>query len=990
MRLHRLEVAAFGPYAGREVVDFDALGAAGLFLLHGDTGAGKTTLLDAIAFALFGTVPGARGEVKRLRSDLADADTPTEVVLELTVQSHRLRIERSPEYPRPKRRGSGFTTQQARASLTWLDAPPSGRTADPIIRIDEVARTTERLLGMTAAQFFQVVLLPQGEFARFLRADTAEREHLLERLFETKRFLGVQDWFENRRRQRRRELEERRNTVLRWAARFAQAAGVEPPEQPDDTWVSDLRSAAEAALAQARDGEDRARAACVVAERELATRGQRAERVRRVRAAHTRLAALADGAAGIEAIRSEIEQARRAARVVAAHRQAERSTRELDAVRARETALAQELTRRGVDLAAIDAAGVDALRADAALRREEAGALSGLIAEADQQRRDECTVTELADRARREAEQARKLRGELDGLPALRERLRGELDEATEAVARLGAVEERFAELSSALLDARGVPAAVRAVEAAQDALREAVDGHQCAREHLLDLRTRRLAGMAAELASSLVDGQPCAVCGSEEHPAPAPTAAGAVRSSDERAAEQAERAAETVREQARTALQRAEAALLTLRERLRGRTEAELAEQRDACRAELAVLRERAAARQELDERVRALADQERALVRETSEADRAAVAADAEHVALTATIAARARRLEHARGDFADVAERRAHLLAVAAAAEDLAVARAEAAAGARRLGEAEAAVAAEVDEAGFGSVAQALAAERPTATVERLVASVNEAEVAEASARAVLAEPELAGVEPDEDVDVAAAEEEARRARAEAEAAAVAVESAARRVRELAELGAKLAELRAELEPAEAEFAELDALTDVVNGRGQNSRRMSLRSYVLAARLEEVAVAATARLRSMSQGRYSFVHSDAAGARGTKGGLGLDVLDDYSGVVRPAKTLSGGESFLASLSLALGLADVVASETGGALLDTLFIDEGFGTLDAETLDIVMDTLDGLRAGGRVVGLVSHVEELRQRIPTRLRVRKARTGSTLELQSS
>jgi exonuclease SbcC len=181
--------------------------------------------------------------------------------------------------------------------------------------------------------------------------------------------------------------------------------------------------------------------------------------------------------------------------------------------------------------------------------------------------------------------------------------------------------------------------------------------------------------------------------------------------------------------------------------------------------------------------------------------------------------------------------------------------------------------------------------------------------------------------------------------------------------------------------------AKYDELDALTDVVIGRGQNARSMSLRSYVLAARLEEVAIAASRRLRRMSQGRYEFVHTDEAGPRGTRGGLGLDVLDDYTGRKRPAKTLSGGESFLASLALALGLADVVAAETGGALLDTLFVDEGFGTLDPETLDMVMDTLDELRAGGRVVGLVSHVEELRQRIPTRLRVRKARAGSRLEV---
>src|SRR4051794_10745875 len=164
MRLHSLEVAAFGPYPERETVDFDVLGADGLFLLHGETGAGKTTLLDAIAFALFGRVPGVRNEARRLRCDYADNDVHTEVKLELTVQGHRLRLVRSPEYERPKKRGEGTTKQQARASLTWVGDAPSGYERDGLIRIEEVARTVERLLGMSAEQFFQVVLLPQGEF----------------------------------------------------------------------------------------------------------------------------------------------------------------------------------------------------------------------------------------------------------------------------------------------------------------------------------------------------------------------------------------------------------------------------------------------------------------------------------------------------------------------------------------------------------------------------------------------------------------------------------------------------------------------------------------------------------------------------------------------------------------------------------------------------------------------------------------------------------
>jgi DNA repair protein SbcC/Rad50 len=152
------------------------------------------------------------------------------------------------------------------------------------------------------------------------------------------------------------------------------------------------------------------------------------------------------------------------------------------------------------------------------------------------------------------------------------------------------------------------------------------------------------------------------------------------------------------------------------------------------------------------------------------------------------------------------------------------------------------------------------------------------------------------------------------------------------------------------------------------------------------VWAARLEEVSVAASARLTRMSHGRYEFVHSDAAGPRGRRGGLGLDVRDAYTGAVRSCKTLSGGEKFMASLSLSLGLADTVAAEAGGVMLDTIFIDEGFGALDSVALDRVMEVLDELRAGGRSVGVVSHVDEMRSRIPSRLHVVPSPSGSRLE----
>jgi exonuclease SbcC len=160
------------------------------------------------------------------------------------------------------------------------------------------------------------------------------------------------------------------------------------------------------------------------------------------------------------------------------------------------------------------------------------------------------------------------------------------------------------------------------------------------------------------------------------------------------------------------------------------------------------------------------------------------------------------------------------------------------------------------------------------------------------------------------------------------------------------------------------------------------------MRLSAYVLAARLEQVAAAATERLVRMSAGRYTLVHTDEAGGGRGRSGLGLRVCDAWTGVERDTRSLSGGESFIASLALALGLADVVTGEAGGAPLDTLFVDEGFGSLDDETLEEVIDVLDALREGGRVVGVVSHVSELRARIPARLHVRKGTHGSTVSLE--
>lgn len=955
MRLHRLELTAFGPYPSPEAVDFDELGADGLFLLHGDTGAGKTTLLDAVAFALFGRVPGARGDVKKLRCEYADPEVPTEVSLELTVQSRRFRIVRSPEFDRPKKRGGGFTTQPAKCSLTWLE----GWDGEGITRIDDVARAVEDMLGMSYEQFFQVVLLPQGEFAKFLRSDTAEREVLLEKLFGTERFLDVEKWFRDRRVAAWRVLEERRQGASRLVQRVAEAAGEEPSDEPG--WLESVLERLSLAVREAEALSEETAGVADGAQVLLDQARVQADQLRRVREAREMLARVeaADSASWF----AERDAARRAIPVVPAHAEIAKLQQSYEFAVRDEARAAEALARLGYE--------GSSLREDAERHREEAGGLGELAAEAERQQADVRRLSVLKNSSHQVERRLLALGAELDVLPERLAQCRAQLDAAVEASARLESLKAR-ADAAEAL------PGATRALERTKNELHQAIDVHQKAKDVLQQVRHQRLENMAIELAAALQRGKPCAVCGSPSHPAPAQPMLGGVDAKDEEEAARDEQAALDRRTEAERAAHAAELRIQACWEAL-GSEEPAVALSEYRAAAELARTRS-----QRQTEFV-GLEAKTRDLGAEKARVEQDLVGLQTEHRSLVTVVEERGARLDKARGEHEDVLTRRDHLLRLAKALEELDERRNARDSALARVREQQASVAALAAEAGFPDVDAALAAHRPAIKLEALDDRIAKWERARASALATL--EELAGIDPEDEVDLNVVTAQASTARAAASSAATGLARARAALERVSELAERLRAERRSLEPLEATYAELDALTDVINGRGQNSKKMTLRSYVLAARLEEVAVAASARLHRMSQGRYSFVHSDSAGARGTRGGLSLDVLDDYSGRSRPAKTLSGGESFLASLSLALGLADVVANETGGALLDTLFVDEGFGTLDSDTLDIVMNTLDELRAGGRVVGLVSHVEELRQRIPTRLRVRKARTGSTLEM---
>ena len=990
MRLHRLEVEAFGPFAGSVEVDFDRLGADGLFLLHGDTGAGKTTVLDAVAFALYGTVPGVRKDGKRLLSDHAPAGSVPTVTLEATIAGRHLRLVRSPEFERPKRRGSGTIKENAKATLTWLDGH-----GENLSRIPDIADEVGRLMGMSADQFFQVVLLPQGEFAKFLRADTEERGQLLERLFDTTRFETVEEWFLDRRRTSAHELDEHQRSVDVLLARVATAAGIEGGADADPvTWAHKLEDEARETRDLAANDLQEAKGRAKVARDALTEARRVLDLQTRRRRAQTELDTHAAGADQRAVLVAELADARRAEPVATVARDA-------DAARAKAAAAARNvgaITDRlrasvgGADLVAelswpptVDER--EHIRAGIRTWRDEIVRLDGALAESVAADRLTVEVGRLRARQVELTEAGDALSRERKQLPlALREAEKA-LDSAEKARAALpGLVDtrDRAADAASAAADLR-----TRRVERdrLERAVHEAREQHQDAREHWLDLMQRRITGMAAELAGTLEDGVPCQVCGSPEHPRPAEPSELSVTKAGE--------------DQARAAEQKAAAALTTATEKLGAAERAiDVLVQRggdgDADELALALsaaesaVREATALGDQVERRSAFLTElrDRQSRLQERSRDVGADAATVAERIAASTTQLGEIRaRVTRAAGDDPSVEDRRARLDALAEAASELLDAR-DAGAGAESAARELAAKAeALAGDAGFGSIDDAVAAVRTAARRNEIEAALTAARDAEVGARRVLDDPEVAAVADAEPVDLTAVRHAHDAAAEVVDAAVAAASDAERRLLDLERYVGQLDKTAETIAPMQAAHEELAALAEVIAGRGENARKMSLRSYVLAARLEEVAVSASVRLGRMSAGRYEFVHSDEAGPRGRRGGLGLDIRDDYTGVVRSAKTLSGGESFLASLSLALGLADVVAAESGGVVLDTMFIDEGFGTLDADTLDSVMAVLDELRDGGRVVGVVSHVDEMRQRIPSRLHVIRGRTGSTVEV---
>jgi exonuclease SbcC len=958
----------FGPFRERQCVDFDSLSDSGLFLIHGRTGAGKSTILDAIVYAVYGHVPRYASQPgQQVRSQHCGPRDPSLVEVEFTTGNQRYRVRRTPEYERPKARGDGTTLERPTAELARWDGHGWEGLAS---QVRDVGHHLHELVPFSAEQFLQVVLLAQGDFQRFLIASSKDRQSLLRTLFDSGRFEQYDAELQRRAGQLRERGRAATETAANAARALAEHVGQEAPGQRDRSegergagsdadWAAEVVAAlsaetvsAETAAAAAAEALEAAR--CELTRCEALLAGQRRrERLR------TELVALDARRADVDAARERLQAAVAAAPVQPTHAEvlrartrAAESTERLDKAVARHAeVLGCAPAERSEDVRDGLLAEVSRLEHGVAAERERdelAGALQRL-------------TTELTGCARERAEAAAWLeRAEEVLLTAPRH--------------ETAATAERLRQLADELAQAQRHQQALRRLRSAEEAALVRGEARTRASALLDGLRRRRLEEYAGALAAELSDGHPCSVCGSTEHPAPAvlpeeavtPELLAAAEEDQEGAARRAATADEAV-VAARVLVEessgaRAAGTLAALLDEARAQHEAALVEHR--ARADAASTAER------LRPAAHRLGVREAVLQQQTGEVRERISALDAV--------------LDRARGEADTVAERRDELLhrleAVTEFLECLDVAERDGAALDQALRTRESAL----EHQGFGALEDCLAALLPADQLARLRTEVTAYDDARTSVVSALAAADLHDL-PTETVDPAPARVRLEAADDEHRRAVAHLGAARQRERTALLLREQLDNAWARTSALAGEWELVQRLANSVHGEAPNTRRLRLENYVLAVQLEEIVRAANQRLAIMSTGRYELGVSDVAATRGNNSGLDVRVLDQHTGASRTAESLSGGERFLASLALALGLAEVVSSRAGGINLETLFIDEGFGALDAETLDLVMATLDELRANGRSVGVISHVEALKERIGAQVLVEAVPGGASV-----
>lgn len=930
MRPLKLVMSAFGPYAGEETIDFEKMGSRGLYLITGDTGSGKTTVFDALSFALFGESSGGNREPAMLRSRFAEARTKTFVELTFLYKGREYTVKRNPEYLRPKDRGEGETAERADAVLFL----PGGGITEGVKNVNE--KITE-LLGVNKEQFSHIAMIAQGEFLKLLLADTKKRSEIFREIFGTKKYQALQDALKSR----SGKLHDEYNEISRSIGQYLE--GIRCPKE--HVYYEEFEK--------------------MKAEKKFASNNRLREMLEELCEDLQEQAKELEKA--LKKIEKEIKQNSHYLGIYKTVKQGEEELRKMEGQREK---YIQKLSECRELLAKQEEGEPErkALSEEITIKKEKLKDFGELDKLAKEHKEKEKQLQVSKKEIGKEEKAIEKLElGKASG-----QEQKALLGNPLEKYAKAEGERERFQGLLEAFEEYKRNCEQIAALQKEEAALQrkyqKAAENWEKKLSYANELERAFLDGQAGVLAAKLVQGEPCPVCGSIEHPHPAlsheeiPGQEEVEQAREEGEAGRKEAAAlsEQVKETAgsRKTLEKKgkdseEKLLKVWRENMElpfEEKKAEKAIKERISRAE-EELKEAETQREKLRKLEESLPKMEQELKEKGSllQKLKEQTAKEEEKVrSLREQIEGMREKLGFSGKKEAEahVKELEKNLAAMTRAYEN---------------------VKKETEE----SEKALLKAETSIKTLEKSIKKAGK-EMGEEDGEALLAEQErLAG----EKAQITAKRQEAGRMW---DADDSVRKSVASQLDRLEETGAK--------------WQMVKALHNTASGSIAGKDKVMLETYVQMAYFDRIIDRANVHLMKMTDGRYDLLRSKEAGNQKSQSGLELNVADHYymtkDGGSRSVKSLSGGESFLAALSLALGMSEEVSANAGGIETDALFVDEGFGTLDESALDRAVSALQELSNANRVVGIISHVPELKNRIERQIVIKKTKgKGSGTEL---
>lgn len=1010
MRPLCLTMTAFGPYAQRQKLDFRELQDRTFFLIHGPTGSGKTTILDGMCFAFFGDASGAQRDGKSMRSDHADGAMITEVIFDFAIGEACYQVKRIPEQERPKKRGEGTTTMLSQAEL-W-SIPESGEPVLLATKWLDVTKQIEILLGFKSSQFRQVVLLPQGEFRKLLTANSNERQEIMQALFKTDLYRTIEEKLKDNAQQLKKtseDLTKQRQWILQ------EVGALQEDELLDN--LQQNQKEVESLAFQIKSVSEELKLAQQAVNQGLAVQ----EKIREMEKAEQVFAELTQQKPAIEVERLSFVRATEAAGLFDAEKNVANYAQEILTLEESCKTYKNEL-----EIGIQNVSVAQQLFETEAAKEEERERLTREIINL-QQIEDKIKALqeaiEMASASQNKLSQAiaRKQQVEL-GCTKIQDKMDHMIIEQQKYMHLALEVRSREVQWQSGqrLLTKRRQLEEYRQmfaqleqqVLASELQLAGLEKDYETAKRRFIELQHDWVQGQAALMANALIKGVSCPVCGSMEHPKPAASVGQVPDESQVKTTQGLLEAMEQKKEKFRNEHSSLQTEWNTWGKRVTDLLE-ELKEQADV-------------PLEELDKRVQILQKQyEEALIGEKKAKDVAEkleklTKEQEENHKELAQVEEAWRQVEQLfKASETIVQERR---LAIPEELQE----KGKLAATLKRAQHKyeQSKTAWEYAQQNVQQKKQ-LVIKQQTLLDNTQTRLIDHKEKYEEEQRYFIKRVVAVGFINQDDYEKAKKSQAAMDAMAkkiadfdsEYNKATLFLEQALEAARDLelpdmlylqqvavdmqnrykgiftahtnleAQISRqqtslkKIVQVRERLKTLEDQYAVVGRLAEVANGG--NEHKLTLQRFVLGTLLENVIVAANERLNMMSRNRYSLQRTLDRARKNAAGGLDLEVFDNYTGIARGVGTLSGGETFLASLSLALGLADVVQSYAGGIHLDTILVDEGFGTLDPESLDFAIKALIDLQQGGRLVGIISHVPELKERIDARLEVMATERGS-------